>query len=155
MEYCGGGTFEQYIYRNHNCSEELIWHFLQDFCAGYKVLYDSHLLHRDIKPENILLHNGRIKISDFGLARRINHHSFCQQLSLKGTPLYLAPELQTNFEGSSKIDVFSLGTVLYRLAYNGAFPFFKQDMTFNEVSEYYQHLATAQLKFPNFPKRSA
>ena len=94
MEYCNGGTFEKYIEQNWNCAEELIWRFLRDFCKGYKVLYDLHLIHRDIKPENILIHNGKFKIADFGLSRKLNHHSIEQNISMKGTPLYLAPELR-------------------------------------------------------------
>ena len=64
---------------------------MKDFVKGYRVLYDCHLIHRDIKPENILLHNGTFKIADFGLSRKMNHHNLTQNLSVKGTPLYIAP----------------------------------------------------------------
>lgn len=91
MEFCNGGSFETYINRNQNCSEEIIWRFLREFAKGYQVLYDTHLVHRDIKPENILIHNGKFKIADFGLSRKIDHHNLTQNLSVKGTPLYIAP----------------------------------------------------------------
>lgn len=111
----------------------MIWRFLKDFVRGYRVLYDCHLIHRDIKPENILLHNGIFKIADFGLSRKMDHHNLTQNLSVKGTPLYIAPELQSESAGNSKIDVFSLGIVLYRLAFNGTHPFYKEGSVFTSL----------------------
>ena len=154
MEYCNGGSFETYIQQNHNCSQEIIWRFLKEFTKGYRVLYDCHLIHRDIKPENILLHNKTFKIADFGLSRKVNHHNLTQNLSVKGTPLYIAPELQSESAGSSKIDVFSLGVVLYRLSYNGAHPFYQDSKVFNSIQQYFEHVAATPLKFPRYPKRS-
>lgn len=82
-------------------------------CKGYQVLYDAHLLHRDIKPENILIHNRIFKLADFGLSKRITDHSLKENLSYAGSPLYMAPEIVDKNEGTSKIDVFSMGSVLY------------------------------------------
>ena len=50
--------------------------------------------------------------------------------------------------------MFSLGSVLYRLAYNGTYPYYDQKMNFNTISDYFTHLETAELKFPRYPKRS-
>ena len=93
MEYCNGGSFEKYIFKHPNLEEAKIWSFLRDFCRGYRVLYDSHLIHRDIKPDNILIHNGVVKIADFGFVKKVNHHRIVQNISSKGTPVYMAPEL--------------------------------------------------------------
>lgn len=92
MEYCNGGNLEKYLFDcKYSLSEEKIWFFLKQFTDGYRVLYDQKLLHRDIKPENILLHNGDFKIADFGLSRLLTHPEEAQGLSLKGTPIYMAP----------------------------------------------------------------
>lgn len=92
MEYCNQGNLEKYIFdQKNNLSEQKIWFFLKQFCDGYKVLYDRNIIHRDIKPENILIKNGNFKISDFGLAKVINNVEFSENLSAKGTPLYMAP----------------------------------------------------------------
>lgn len=71
--------------------EHKIWDFLQQFCRGYQVLHDAHIIHRDIKPENILIHEGTYKIADFGLAKHMQNTSCMENMSLKGTPLYIAP----------------------------------------------------------------
>ena len=94
MEYCNGGSLENFINKNQNIEEQTIWKILSDICKGYRVLYDLHVIHRDLKPDNILIHNGKYKIADFGLVRKVNHHSITQNLSTKGTPLYMAPELK-------------------------------------------------------------
>lgn len=52
-------------------------------------------------------------------------------MSAKGTPLYIAPEIQEGGEANSKVDVFSLGIVLYRLAFNGVHPFYDEKNVFS------------------------
>jgi len=66
---------------------------LKQFCEGYKVLYNNSIVHRDIKPENILIHNGDFKIADFGLSKRVQDVETITNMSSKGTPLYMAPEV--------------------------------------------------------------
>lgn len=151
MEYCNGGSFEKYIMKNRSISELEIWELVKQFCKGYQVLFDNNLIHRDIKPDNILMHNGQIKIADFGLARKVFDSRVTQNLSSKGTPLYMAPELEFKSEGSSKIDVFSFGIVLYRLVYRGEYPF---GMDFKSAEEYFETLMAKDIVIPKFPKRS-
>lgn len=106
-------------------AEEDIQDFLVQFCAGYRVLMQAGVIHRDIKPENIMLNDGTFKIADFGLAKFLKPEEVCinTNLSSKGTPLYMPPELYFDKQGSSKVDVFSLGIVLYRMAFRGT-PYF-------------------------------
>lgn len=91
MQYCNQGSLEDYINKNKNVSETEIWQLVKQFCRGYQVLFDNNLIHRDIKPDNILMHNGQIKIADFGFARKIEDARVTQNLSSKGTPIYMAP----------------------------------------------------------------
>lgn len=139
MQYCNQGNLEKYIYdHKNNLSEEKIWFFLKQFTDGYKVLYDRNIIHRDIKPENILIKNGNFKISDFGLSRIVEDVEFTQNISAKGTPLYMAPEVHFEKEGNAKVDVFSLGIILYRLAFRGRYPFFNPDRTYHSINEYFK-----------------
>jgi serine/threonine protein kinase len=92
MEYCNQGNLEKFMFdHNNKLSEDKIWFFLKQFCDGYKVLYDRSIIHRDIKPENILIKDGNFKISDFGLSKVISNVEFNENMSSKGTPLYMAP----------------------------------------------------------------
>jgi serine/threonine protein kinase len=50
----------------------------------------------------------------------------------------MAPEIPEHKEGTSKIDVFSLGVVLYRLAFHGEFPFFDQGRKYRSINEYFR-----------------
>jgi serine/threonine protein kinase len=69
-------------------------------------------VHRDLKPQNILLANGQIKLCDFGFARKMSVQTVVLR-SLKGTPLYIAPEIFKEQPYNYKIDIWSLGIILY------------------------------------------
>jgi serine/threonine protein kinase/tetratricopeptide (TPR) repeat protein len=81
--------------------------------------HEHGILHRDIKPGNILLDaNGEPHLTDFGLARLVEHGSTVTgSLEIMGTPSYMAPEqaVGNNAAVSSATDVYGLGAVLYEL----------------------------------------
>lgn len=84
-------------------------------------LHQNRILHRDLKPQNILLNEGVIKICDFGFAKKMSASTNFLR-SIKGTPLYIAPEILQSKPYTFKVDVWSLGIILYELAY-GKTPF--------------------------------
>ncbi|KAA6397444.1 MAG: putative serine/threonine-protein kinase ATG1a [Streblomastix strix] len=88
---------------------------------GIRAVHDAKLIHRDIKPENIMLNseygNTQVKIVDFGLVK-FNDHGIID-MSIAGTPFYSSPELLFgNQDKNNKIDMWSVGCVLYQLAYH-------------------------------------
>lgn len=102
---------------------------LTDLINGLNFLHDKSIVHRDIKPQNVLLgHEGVVKISDMGLAKNLNNTlSFTHNA---GTCGWKAPELleQSNYkertiEVMKKIDIFSLGCLLYYILNGGNHPF--------------------------------
>ena len=85
--------------------------------------HNSYIIHRDIKPQNILiLDDGRVKITDFGIAMALNQKELTQTNSVMGSVHYLPPE-QANGSGSTiKSDIYSLGILMYELL-TGKVPF--------------------------------
>lgn len=90
-------------------------------------LHSCRIVHRDIKPQNVLLReDGRVALCDFGFARTVSA-STAALCSMKGTPLYMAPELVHGRAYDYRSDVWSLGALLYELAV-GRPPFVAQNI---------------------------
>lgn len=93
-----------------------------DIAEAIVVLNKFNLIHRDIKPQNIFINNtGDYKLGDYGTARALN--SDATALSRKGTFNYMAPEIYNNQPADSRVDIYSLGLVLYRLLNGNRLPF--------------------------------
>ena len=86
----------------------------QDICKALDVCEREKIMHRDIKPENIFRsQEGVYQLGDFGVARKVVGE---QSHSIRGTPLYMAPEVkngQTSYD--HRVDIYSLGLVMYEL----------------------------------------
>ncbi len=81
---------------------------------GLDAAHRAGIIHRDIKPENILLSNeGRIKLSDFGLARTVGNRT--EAKDVLGTVGYMAPELVTGGAATKATDVYACGIMLYEM----------------------------------------
>lgn len=115
-EYCNGGTLERLMqtYKNGNegaIPESQVLIYFKQMLKAFKTLTKLNIMHRDLKPGNILLHNGVIKIADFGFCKSLNSPTDLVQTML-GSPIYMAPEVLKGESYTMKADIWSLGVVL-------------------------------------------
>lgn len=93
-----------------------------DICSALETCEKMNIIHRDIKDENIFVsQKGTFKLGDFGIAREFARSG--NMASMKGTPLYMAPEVFKGECYDNRVDIYSLGMVLYRLLNMGRMPF--------------------------------
>ena len=91
-------------------------------------LHANSVMHRDLKPQNVLLcANGAVKLGDFGFARELGGGPSLLMTSIKGTPLYMAPEMFSESRYTAAADVWGLGALLFELA-KGAPPFYAENL---------------------------
>ncbi|XP_053625232.1 serine/threonine-protein kinase fused isoform X2 [Plodia interpunctella] len=96
-------------------NEEHVKKITWDLVSALYYLHSHRVLHRDLKPQNVLLDStGRAKLCDFGLARIMTNSTHILT-SIKGTPLYMAPELIEEKPYDHQADLWSLGCIVYEL----------------------------------------
>jgi predicted Ser/Thr protein kinase len=110
MEYVDGEDLASLLRRIGRFPEDRAIEVARQMCAGLSAAHDRGVVHRDLKPANIMLDgNGRIRITDFGLAGAAG------EILRAGTPAYMAPEQLAGGEVTPRSDIYSLGLVLYEL----------------------------------------
>jgi len=98
----------------------------RQLCSALTHAHRNHIIHRDLKPENVLLmEDGTAKLVDFGLARSISSRLTAEG-TIVGTLDYMAPELALGKDFDGRVDLYSLGVMLYELT-TGQLPFTADD----------------------------
>ena len=123
MEYINGKTLKSLVKKRGALTLPEVIDIMTQLLSGIMCAHDSYIIHRDIKPQNVLiLEDGRVKITDFGIAMALNSNELTQTNSVMGSVHYLPPE-QANGSGSTiKSDIYSLGILMYELL-TGKVPF--------------------------------
>lgn len=97
----------------------------RDICAALALCHGKDIIHRDIKPENIFYNDdGDYKLGDFGISRVMERTPAATASTGVGTPAYSAPE-QHSGSYDKRVDIYSLGLVLYELCNGNRLPFAK------------------------------
>ena len=126
-DYCAGRAL----------TEEDVIHLGIDLCKALEYCQCQNIIHRDIKPENIFVSRfGEFKLGDFGIARELDRTM--SGLSKKGTFSYMAPEMYRGEAYDARVDIYSLGIVLYKLRNHNRLPFIslkKQLITYRDKEE--------------------
>lgn len=123
MEYVEGKTLKSLIKKRGALTLPEVIDIMLQLTSGIACAHDSYIIHRDIKPQNVLIQeDGRVKITDFGIAMALNSQELTQTNSVMGSVHYLPPE-QANGSGTTiKSDIYSLGILMYELL-TGKVPF--------------------------------
>ncbi len=123
MEYIDGKNLKQLIKRRTKLSLPEVIDIMKQLTDGIASAHDSFIIHRDIKPQNMLiLDNGLVKITDFGIAVALNSTQLTQTNSVMGSVHYLPPEQAAGKGATFKSDIYSLGILMYELV-TGTLPF--------------------------------
>ncbi len=113
MEYIEGKSLAQLIKESRVLPVEQALEIARQVADALGYAHRSGVVHRDIKPDNILLHSdGRVVISDFGVAR-LQTSDLTRTGEILGTPHFMSPEQVLGETVDGRSDLFSLGVVLY------------------------------------------
>lgn len=123
MEYVEGITLKEYIEKCGKVNWKEALHFITQILRALQNAHDKGIIHRDVKPQNImLLQNGTIKVTDFGIARfwRSENRTITERAI--GSVHYISPEQARGDITDNKTDIYSVGIVLYEML-TGQLPF--------------------------------
>ncbi|XP_038565198.1 serine/threonine-protein kinase 36 isoform X1 [Micropterus salmoides] len=141
-EYAEGQLF-QILEDDGNLPESQVREIACQLVSALYYLHSHRILHRDMKPQNILLgKSGVVKLCDFGFARAMSVSTLVLT-SIKGTPLYMSPELVEEKPYDHTADLWSLGCILYEL-HTGAPPFYT-----NSIFHLVQLIVRDPVKWPD------
>ena len=121
-EYAQGELF-QILEDDQRLPEVEVRKIAKQLVQALHYLHSNRIIHRDMKPQNVLIgSHGTVKLCDFGFARAMSAQTIVLT-SIKGTPLYMSPELVQEKPYDHTADLWSLGVILYEL-YKGKPPFY-------------------------------
>lgn len=123
MEYIEGITLKEYIEQQGVLDWKEALFFIIQILKALQHAHDKGIVHRDVKPQNImLLENGTIKVTDFGIARFSHGETRTMTEKAIGSVHYISPEQAKGELTDEKADIYSVGVVLYEML-TGRLPF--------------------------------
>ena len=136
MEYVPGRTLRDVLRDYGALSPEQALTILDPVLEALSAAHDAGFVHRDIKPENILISDdGRMKVTDFGLARAVSNTTTATQGMIIGTVAYLSPEHVERGDADARSDVYGAGICLFEMV-TGQVPFAAE----SAITVAYQHV---------------
>jgi hypothetical protein len=116
LEFCGGGSLEKRLAGTPLAPLQAAG-VVEKLAQAMQAAHDKGVIHRDLKPANVLLaEDGTPKITDFGLAKKLDEAGKTQAGSVMGTPSYMAPEQACgSIDIGPATDIYALGAILYEM----------------------------------------
>jgi serine/threonine-protein kinase len=128
MEFLEGENLEKYIFKENLLPFMKILDVIAEVAEALDFAHGADVIHRDIKPANImLLKNGGVKVTDFGIAKAISS-SRTKTGVILGTPNYMSPEQIMGQKMDLRSDIFSLGVLFFQLL-TGELPFHGENLS--------------------------
>jgi eukaryotic-like serine/threonine-protein kinase len=123
LEYLPGGTLEDRLSSGRPLPDAETARYADEIAAGLAHAHAQGVVHRDLKPANVLFDSeGRAKIADFGIARMGDEGTLTEAGTVLGTAAYISPEQAAGLPATAASDVYSFGTILFRML-TGRLPF--------------------------------
>ena len=123
MEYIEGITLRNYMSKRGQLTLREIISYTEQILLALSHAHSKGIVHRDIKPQNImLLKNGIVKVTDFGIAKLPNAETVTMTDKAIGTVYYISPEQASGQPIDRRSDIYSLGVMMYEMA-TGELPF--------------------------------
>jgi serine/threonine protein kinase len=114
MEYIPAASLAQVLRANGPLDPIQAAVVADAIAAGLQAAHEAGITHRDVKPGNVLVaHDGRVKLTDFGIARNVAEHTLTRTGIMLGSPAYIAPEIASGGEVTPRSDLWGLGATLF------------------------------------------
>lgn len=121
LEYCDGGDLSCFIKKRRKLPEATCRKFLQQLAQALQYLRNNNVCHMDLKPQNLLLSTKpvlRLKLADFGFSQFLSMEE--RRNTLRGSPLYMAPEMLLLQDYDATVDLWSVGVIMYECLFSKA-----------------------------------
>ena len=152
MEYVEGKHLKCLLKKRGKLTIPEVVDIMIQVTSGLTVAHDSYIIHRDIKPQNIMiLDNGLVKLTDFGIALAMNSTQLTQTNSVMGSVHYLPPEGASGKGATLQSDIYSLGILMYELL-TGKLPFRGETAVEIALKQLKEPMPSIRKEIPDIPQ---
>ena len=152
MEYVEGKHLKGLLKKRGKLTIPEVVDIMIQVTSGLTVAHDSYIIHRDIKPQNIMiLDNGLVKLTDFGIALAMNSTQLTQTNSVMGSVHYLPPEGASGKGATLQSDIYSLGILMYELL-TGKLPFRGETAVEIALKQLKEPMPSIRKEIPEIPQ---
>ena len=152
MEYVEGKHLTGLLKKRGKLTIPEVVDIMIQVTSGVTVAHDSYIIHRDIKPQNIMiLDNGLVKLTDFGIALAMNSTQLTQTNSVMGSVHYLPPEGASGKGATLQSDIYSLGILMYELL-TGKLPFRGETAVEIALKQLKEPMPSIRKEIPDIPQ---